>query len=367
MGSFLCLVPSSAARLQIGSESKTLIDCCHGLMKASISLNNRHKSFSAHVCSARAAPARRRSHTVSATGKTADSLLIVPVFKGSSVLLPVSHGILRAFEPRYVSMFQKFVDKTSAEDRIFLHVIGPLHAPPAMMSDSPFPDIPAIGCVAIVEDIDEQKDGSLVVKYKGYRRMQIHHIEKAAEGAECPDMVAGTWYDDKEVICSTDVAALNSLERDIACLVSEIERKTHQLDPFAKKALPHEISFYAPPGQNYEKATSYDALKASGHKAASAIDMWRRHGTVYKTSREMHPKKEYSDPYTKLAEQLGKQRRQELFSFAVAQLLQMGIPEQAALLLSQDTPGRLAFVAAAAIPYLNQLRGQVAIKNALGE
>lgn len=343
---------------------------CPSLMKPSFSSTLRHKSFSVHIYRGRATPlGRTLTCTVAATSQTADSLLVVPVFKGSSVLLPISRGILHAFEPRYVSMFRNFLDKTSARDRIFLHVIGPLHAPPAMITDSPFPNIPEIGCVAIVEEIDQQADGSLLVKYKGYRRMQIHHIEKSTESDDCPDMVAGTWYDDKEVINSTDVAALNSLERDIACLVSEIERKTHQLDPRTdKQALPHEVSYYAPPGQYSERPTSYDALKASGHMAASAIDMWRRHGTVYKTSKETQPKKDpYSDPYVTFAEQLGKQRRQELFSFAVAQLLQMGIPEQAALLLSQDTPGRLAFVAAAAIPYLNQLKGQLAIKNALGE
>ena len=59
--------------------------------------------------------------------------------------------------------------------------------------------------------------------------------------------------------------------------------------------------------------------------------MWRRHGSVYKTSSK--PAAAAADPYEAIREALGKARRQELFSFAVAQLLVMGTPERAALLL----------------------------------
>lgn len=76
---------------------------------------------------------------------------------------------------------------------------------------------------------------------------------------------------------------------------------------------------------------SYDTLKAAGHRAADHIDMWRRHGSVYKTSSK--PAAAAADPYEAIREALGKARRQELFSFAVAQLLVMGTPERAALLL----------------------------------
>ena len=36
---------------------------------------------------------------------TPDGLIVLPVFTGSSILLPTSRGILRAFEPRYLHMF----------------------------------------------------------------------------------------------------------------------------------------------------------------------------------------------------------------------------------------------------------------------
>lgn len=56
-----------------------------------------------------------------------------------------------------------------------------------------------------------------------------------------------------------------------------------------------------------------------------------RHGSVYKT--QSRPAAVAADPYDAIRETIGKARRQELFSFAAAQLLVMGTPERAALLL----------------------------------
>lgn len=44
---------------------------------------------------------------------------------------------------------------------------------------------------------------------------------------------------------------------------------------------------------------------------------------------------------------------------------QLGLVERLALLLSQDTAGRLAYVAAAIRPYLSNLAAQSAVKGAL--
>jgi len=55
-----------------------------------------------------------------------------------------------------------------------------------------------------------------------------------------------------------------------------------------------------------------------------------------------------ADPYEAIRESIGKGRRQELFSFAVAQLLVMGTPERAALLLRCATRATAAAVVAAA-------------------
>ena len=53
--------------------------------------------------------------------------------------------------------------------------------------------------------------------------------------------------------------------------------------------------------------------------------MYRTHGHESATAA--------ADPYQAMSEALGKGRRQELFSFAAAQLLAMGTPERSALLL----------------------------------
>jgi hypothetical protein len=49
--------------------------------------------------------------------------------------------------------------------------------------------------------------------------------------------------------------------------------------------------------------------------------MWRRHGTVYGTRAKV--KQSAADPYLLLREQVGKEQRQELFSFAAAGMLQV--------------------------------------------
>jgi hypothetical protein len=88
-----------------------------------------------------------------------------------------------------------------------------------------------------------------------------------------------------------------------------------------------------------------------------------RHGSVYKSA----PREAAAppDPYAAITEQLGKARRQELYSFAVAQLLVMGTPERAALMLSQDTGARLNFVLAALRPYMLELQAKAALMRSL--
>jgi hypothetical protein len=164
----------------------------------------------------------------------------------------------------------------------------------------------------------------------------------------------------------TASAALDGLEREVAAIVNHIARLSRRVQP-EKSAIPEAISTYSPPnGGARTRPTSYDALKAAGSQAATAIDMWRRHGSVYgskgPSSRQVH-----ADPYTQLSEELGKARRQELFSFAVAQLLDMGTPETCALLLSQDTAGRLSWILEAIRPYLMELQATAAVQGALNE
>jgi hypothetical protein len=152
----------------------------------------------------------------------------------------------------------------------------------------------------------------------------------------------------------------------------QIERLSEAVDP-ARSALPDAVRQYAPP--SVQKQTSYDGLKAAGHRAAGHIETWRRcgcmlgepshqgshsnagrslllsfppatarmagdcrrrcccrHGSVYRTQGH-ESATAAADPYQAMSEALGKGRRQELFSFAAAQLLAMGTPERSALLL----------------------------------
>lgn len=64
-------------------------------------------------------------------------------------------------------------------------------------------------------------------------------------------------------------------------------------------------------------------------------------------------------------ENVGKERRQELFSFAAASVLELGLPERLALLQCQDTAARLQFVAAAVQPHLADLVARVSLQQAL--
>lgn len=322
----------------------------------------------------------------SASFETPQGLVVLPVFTGSSVLRPTGQGVLRAFEKRYVDMFQRLVASTPSGTQLngqgakFLHVLSSTAAPPAMLEGSPpaLRGLPAVGCCAIVESAKLAPDGSLIVTYSGHRRMNLHYVEQEEGHAETVESLpnsktfgvlkaAGEWFDDVDPsLLGTPggISGVDAAERDLAGIVKEISRLSKIVDPDSSQ-LPDAIRRYAPPPPGQRRQTSYDALKASGHRAATAIDMWRRHGSVYEGQRT--PQQAYADPYTDMAEKLGRSRRQEMFSFAVAQLLQLGKPEAAALLLSRDTAGRLQFVLEAARPYLAQLSAAAALKTALGD
>lgn len=62
---------------------------------------------------------------------------------------------------------------------------------------------------------------------------------------------------------------------------------------------------------------------------------------------------------------VGKERRQEYFSFAAASVLELGLPERLALLECQDTAARLQFVLAAVQPHLQDLLARVSLQQAL--
>ena len=319
----------------------------------------------------------------SAFSDVPEGLVVLPVFAGTSVMLPAGQGTLRAFEKRYVDMFQRLASSTpsgTGQGAKFLHILSSTLAPPAMLESSPpsLRGLPAVGCCAVIQEIvANPNDGSLLVTYSGHRRLNLHYVEagdNAKQSSSTTQAVsgennghvlkaAGEWFDDVDpelLGIPGGIAAVDAAERDLAGVVKQIAQLSKIVDP-ETSSLPEAIIRYAPPppGQS-ARPTSYDALKASGHRAATAIDMWRRHGSVYSTQRA--PEQAYADPYTDMAEKLGRSRRQEMFSFAVAQLLQLGKPEAVALLLTRDTAGSLQFVLEAARPYLAQLSATAALK-----
>ncbi|KAG7669371.1 hypothetical protein Ndes2437B_g05527 [Nannochloris sp. 'desiccata'] len=318
-----------------------------------------------------------------------DGMVVLPVFPGSSVLLPASRGMLRAFEPKFMDMFNRLLDASPTKDgrgARFMHILSPKVAPPAMLDSSPpaIQGLPSIGCCAIIESITTAPDQSLIVEYSGHRRVLLHLVQAVGINQQNTNIndqldksnsntndikavlhAAGEWYDDiepEELDPFGTVSSIYAAERDVAGIVQQIARLSRKLDPEASR-LPDALVRYAPPSNSGQaRPTSYDALKAAKHPAATSIDMWRRSST---TNSGNIPKEAHADPYTHASELLGRLRRQEMYSFAAASLLQLGVPEATALLLSRDTAGRLQFVLEAARPYLAQLSAEAALKGAL--
>lgn len=310
------------------------------------------------------------------------SLLQLPCFEGSEVLHPTQESAIQVLEPRHLALFEALLELHPAggTGAQFIHVLAPRVAPPALLSDAPVPGLPRHACCAEVRRVERTPGGALLsVAFAGVRRVQLLAAEQGqCQGQQYP-RVAVQWYDDDDEAPTAGVlggpgrtgegepgqgaSRAGELERQLAGVLQRVEAMWQALAPGGDARLPAAVRRYAPPQRR--RATSYDALRASGHRAATAIDTWRRHGSVYAPAGPKHPTAA-ADPYQAVGEQLGGEaRRRELFSFAAAQVLDMGIPERAALLQTQDTAGRLAYVLAAAAPHLQELAARLAVESAL--
>ena len=326
-----------------------------------------------------------------------DSLLVLPVFMSNNILLPTATGVLRAFEPHYVQMFEELSEKLQEMNGAgarFLHILSPAVVPPAMQDPALSNGLPAVGTLAVVKDIHKSADGSLIVRYVGEKRVRLHlvserpmpeHMEETSsphgnemDATKKEHMIlsaAVSWYQDldPEILAVAMApgqasAALDSIERDVHAMVGLLAKLSRKVYP-EESMLPDSIFRFAPPtGASQNRLTSYDTLKAAGHRAASAIEMWRRHGSVYKTGADARYQANIQDPYAEFSERLAKSDRQEMYSFALASLIQTGIPEAGALLLSQSTKDRLLWISESCIrPYLAQLQAAAAVKNAVND
>lgn len=190
-------------------------------------------------------------------------------------------------------------------------------------------------------------------------------LEHKAGGASCAS-AAGRWLDDDDQAdVEATAAETDALELDVFAAVRQVQKLTAALHPGrGGAAVPDAVDRFAPPPPR--RKTSYDALAAAGHPAAAAIDTWRRSGSAYSAQRAQQ--RPHADPYASVQEEVvGRRRRQELFSFAVVQLLDLGKAEAAALLLSRDTGARLQYALHALQPFVAQLAAKASVKGALGQ
>ncbi|KAL4442990.1 hypothetical protein ABPG77_008481 [Micractinium sp. CCAP 211/92] len=320
---------------------------------STVSIGQRSRRWRS-ACAARRTPRRQVARPPAAFGSGDPSLVTLPVFPLPNVLHPSQQGVLSVFEPQYLAMFRALLADSGPQGGRFIHVLAPAASPPALLENA-VGGLPRIGCCAEVQSIQERSNGTLAVEYTGARRVQLLLPQQSEPFAT----VAAEWYDD-EPVAELD-PTVDVLEREAAKLLLQIERLTALVAP-GEGGLPEAVRRYMPSAA-VQRKTSYDALKEAGHVAAGHIDMWRRHGSVYKTRGRAAAAA--ADPYEAVREALSKHRRQELFSFAAAQLLVMGTPERAALLLSQDTGARLNFVLAALHPYLLELQAKASLKRQL--
>ncbi|KIZ06335.1 hypothetical protein MNEG_1617, partial [Monoraphidium neglectum] len=326
-----------------------------------------------------------------------ESLVSLPIFALPTCLHPGQTGAVRVFEPRYLTLFRDQQrqrqeaalaaadpnNQPAAERRAppappalrFGHVLAPDAAPPALLEGS-VGGLPSVGVYARVTKVDEVQDGTLLVHYEGARRFKLLAVDR--DQAPYP-VAAVQWYDDDTASRAPQARAdVDALERDVFKSLAEVQRLSQRLGPSPSGAasgsgggggggelLPPEVARFAPPPPPPAGGRSTaDYLRAAGVPAGEAIAVWQRHGSVYGTPAA--PKNSAADPYEHLREKVGKERRQELFSFAAANCLELGLVERLALLLSQDTAARLAYVAAATRPYLSDLAARVAVKGAVG-
>lgn len=297
--------------------------------------------------------------------------------------------MLRVFEPRYLALFRDQLPPGAADSpeqlaaarrRVrFGHVLAPEAAPPALLEEGgAVGGLPRVGVYARVDRVEERPDGTLAVHYEGVRRFALLAVDRDA--APYP-LAAVQWYDDALAsLPASERGAVDALEREVMALLTQAARLAGRVGGGSgsssgsanaaaaaqQQQLPAAVLRYKPPPPPPASggASTAEYLRAAGVPAGEAIATWQRHGSVYGS--RAAPKAAAADPYQALREAVGKDRRQELFSFAAAGCLELGAAERLALLLSRDTAARLAYVAAAARPHVADLAARAAVRGALG-
>ncbi|KAG2426497.1 hypothetical protein HXX76_011726 [Chlamydomonas incerta] len=221
--------------------------------------------------------------------------------------------------------------------------------------------VPYVGVLATIKSAARRPDGTLMLEYEGQRRIRLLSVWQAE-----PYMVAAACHltDSAE---GSDEDVVDLLEWELYGQLQEVGRLSRLLatDDSAPLQLPDSVPRYAPPSRPAGRGprTLAEHLTAAGHPAGAQISMWQRFGSVYGGGRAA--RQPADDPYSVLSERLGKDTRQELFSFAAAGMLELGPAERLALLTSTDRAARLQWVAAAVAPFLEEQRARASVARAL--
>eukprot|EP00878_Enallax_costatus_P026815 GHUV01028817.1.p1 GENE.GHUV01028817.1~~GHUV01028817.1.p1 ORF type:complete len:243 (+),score=87.98 GHUV01028817.1:1235-1963(+) len=233
--------------------------------------------------------------------------------------------------------------------------------------------LPNMGVCATLKSVEQLDNGRFLVKYQGTRRFKLLAVD--TEQKPYP-VAAATWLDDNSNnLSEQQIDMLAKLERDVYTLLQQVVKYSQMLSPEVSSSdstsqakqqalLPDTVLLYAPPPPVDSKPKGVaDYMIKAGGVAGSKIATWQRMGSVYGNPGAR--KKTVQDPYQMARDLLAGRRRQELFSFAAAQILELGLPERLALLECRDTSARLQFVAAAVQPYLADLLARVSVKQAM--
>ncbi|KAG2491811.1 hypothetical protein HYH03_009971 [Edaphochlamys debaryana] len=309
------------------------------------------------------APTSRRVSCRASSWALDTSLFPVSLFPSHSALLPTGGGTLHIYEPHFLQMFEDLQVKARQAGTPgtlrFGHLLSPRVAPPALMEGA-VGGVPSVGVLATATNVTRRPDGTLTIEYEGGRRIKLLSVWQTE-----PYMVAAACHMSDDVTPEQE-DLLDDLEAELYGQLREVSRLSRALADEGQPApkLPDAVGRYAPPPRQPKRRSLADVLTDAGHPAGMQIAMWQRHGSVYGSVKD--GKDSTADPYSVMSERLGKDVRQELFSFAAALMLELGPAERLALLTATDRAARLQWVAAAVAPYLEEQRARASVAKVLG-
>lgn len=283
----------------------------------------------------------------------------MPVLYTGSVLFPTEESAFVVRDPPLVLMFQSGVGVNGW----FGHCLHKSNAPEAVR-DAEFvssddvkvglkgPGI-TVGCVCEVKQIEDLENNQIKVSYKCIRRIRV--LDYCVEKSLFPE-VEFEWLDDFESQQDEHVNKTEVLLWECLLEISKLEKKLGK----SLSSLPKSL---------IEVAPSRAQGVPNGTRAEKEKNIWLGRTEAKKpptvNSKQNDSSSKQMSPYQVIGENSYKYQRQELFSFAAASLVAESVNERLALLTSRNTRAKLEWTLASAEPYLEQLRTEFGIYNAL--